>query len=234
MKTCECGCGQEVKRRFVTHHNLRIQENCAKRQDVALKKSIGQKAAIARKSPEERELQYARMRTTIRGKFANDSHRAAYSERMRSRWRDPKFVDALQKALPRRRASIQRAWANASPDHRADRIRAASLGAGFHPNKQELRLQAIIQEEFPSEFEINVSDCRVIAGKLPDFIHRSLPIVIEMFGTYWHGPEKTGRDNRTEEELRKAHFAQHGYRVIVIWEDELDDRALVVRKLTTV
>src|ERR1035441_8433375 len=220
--TCECGCGEVARKRFITHHNLRAQENCAFRPDVALKKSISQKAAIARKSPQERAQWANKMRTTIRERLMNEpEHRRRVADRMRIRRKLPSFLDAYHRADKIRAAAIKKTWDDLSPEERALRIRATALGCGVHPNKQELRLDAVLWEQFPGEFDINVASCRVIAGKLPDFIHRSLPLLVDMFGTYWHSPEKTGRDRHTEEYTRHEHFSLHGYELVVIWEEEL-------------
>jgi very-short-patch-repair endonuclease len=186
---------------------------------------------MARKPPAELAQQFQRMRDTVRVRFEDPAHRNAYAERMRQRHSEASFKAALGHSIPRRSQSIKRAWDNASPEDRSARVRAASLGCGVHPNKQELRLDSIIQAAFPQAFCFNVSAHGVIAGKLPDFIHRSLPVVVELFGTYWHGPEKTGRSKEAEESMRSDHFSRHGYRLVVIWEHELDDAESVCCKI---
>ncbi len=64
---------------------------------------------------------------------------------------------------------------------------------------------------------------RVVANKCPDFIHKSEPKVVEMFGDYWHkGENPQDRINL---------FAQHGYRTAIIWEHELSDPDAILEKV---
>ncbi len=90
----------------------------------------------------------------------------------------------------------------------------------------------LLSESFPEVFDLNVLDCRVIAGKIPDFIHRTLPIVVELFGDYWHGKEKTGRSRAKEESVRIEHFRLFGYRAVIIWEHELRDAELIRARIS--
>jgi hypothetical protein len=104
------------------------------------------------------------------------------------------------------------------------------------PNQVELKLQTILQHLFPDEFNLNVLKARRIGRKIPDFIHKSLPILVEMFGDYWHGPLMTGRSNYEEAKLRIDYFSHFDFVTVVIWEfevenvDEIKKRILLAKK----
>jgi G:T-mismatch repair DNA endonuclease (very short patch repair protein) len=52
----------------------------------------------------------------------------------------------------------------------------------------------------------------------PDFVHTTEKIVLEIFGRYWHKKED-------EEELR-ASYSGVGYRLLVLWEDEVTEERM--------
>jgi len=64
-----------------------------------------------------------------------------------------------------------------------------------------------------------------IAGKNPDFCRKGhSKKCVEMFGDYWHKGE--------DPKHRIAHFKDHGWKCLVLWEHELyDSMDDVIRKL---
>lgn len=111
-----------------------------------------------------------------------------------------------------------------SPLYREKQLKAIFKGLDFKPNKSELLLNNLLQELFPNEWKF-VGDGEVIIGyKNPDFINvNGQKKIIEMNGDYWHGFEKTGRTKIEEEQQRRNHFVQYGYKTLIVWEYELDD-----------
>jgi G:T-mismatch repair DNA endonuclease (very short patch repair protein) len=59
----------------------------------------------------------------------------------------------------------------------------------------------------------------------PDFIHRFENIVIEVFGSYWH--------DKQDEVERKEAWNKLGFNCIVIWDTDLVDEQLVLKKITS-
>lgn len=102
---------------------------------------------------------------------------------------------------------------------KAEMIKAQRRGFST-PNEKERLLQAILDRRFSNEWEF-VGNGEVVIGNLvPDFINcNGQKLIIELFGDYWHSPERTQRYS-TEEE-RKAVFEKYGFRLLVIWEHEL-------------
>ena len=92
------------------------------------------------------------------------------------------------------------------------------------PNKEEKKLNTILQAVFLEKFRF-VGDWSFYIDRLnPDFVSvDGSKLVIDLFGEYWH---KEG----TEEE-RSKRFAKEGYRSLVIWVKELDDRMTVINKI---
>jgi G:T-mismatch repair DNA endonuclease (very short patch repair protein) len=100
------------------------------------------------------------------------------------------------------------------------------------PNKKEMLLNRLLQRHFPGEFRLNTQAGVVIGGKVPDFVNvKGKKILIEMFGKYWHGKEKTGLSNTQEEKGRKSVFSEYGFNTIIIWEPELCNSVLVRQKV---
>jgi len=112
-------------------------------------------------------------------------------------------------------------------------IAFAAMVKNCTPNRQECLLATVFAEVCPGFFTFNVNGRGLFIGnKRPDFRGNG-KCVAEMFGTYWHGRRITGRSRKAEEQRRKRHFAKYGYRTLIVWEDELRDRAVLERKIRT-
>lgn len=90
------------------------------------------------------------------------------------------------------------------------------------PNKPELHLQDILDRHFPGQWKF-VGDGQVnLGGQFPDFINiDGKKEVIELFGSYWHQIFDIAK--------KKDHYRQYGFRVAIIWEDELGDEGRLVK-----
>jgi len=63
-----------------------------------------------------------------------------------------------------------------------------------------------------------------IGGKCPDFFNTNgSKQLIELFGIYWHPVFDTAK--------RIEHFRKYGFNTLVIWEDELDNKVKLIRKI---
>lgn len=95
-------------------------------------------------------------------------------------------------------------------------------------NKEKILIDMINKNNLPYEY---VGDGRIIIGsKNPDFMHKTNNKIIEFFGTYWHSDEKV----RCYEETEKGRidfFKKHGFDTLVIWENELKEPNLVLKKI---
>jgi len=128
------------------------------------------------------------------------------------------------KRIEQNRIGSQAFWDALSDEERALRIanmrRAVKLTV---PNKCESRLATILDQNFPGEFKINVKGEVIIDNRIPDFVSATgKPIVVELFGDYWHGTLLIGKRTREEEERqRREIFARHGIETVIIWESVL-------------
>jgi len=106
-------------------------------------------------------------------------------------------------------------------------IRAKKL----KPNGAELALRQILNNLFPRQFVLNVRAKKLVGGKIPDFVHRRLKLVVEMFGNYYHGEYRTGRSKREEESKRIRELWAAGYYTVIIWESELSNPDVVRKRV---
>lgn len=94
-----------------------------------------------------------------------------------------------------------------------------------YPNKQEAQLFEFLESAFPGEWKY-VGNGQVPIGNLrPDFINTNgKKLIIEFFGDYWHDFEDIGEKEKI--------YAEHGYRLLVIWSNELKDSEYIVSKVS--
>lgn len=91
------------------------------------------------------------------------------------------------------------------------------------PSGAERRFMEII-EKYNLPFAYVGDGKLIIDGLCPDFVNTNgRKQLIEIFGTYWH--------EEGEEEERKRRFVRYGFDTIVIWEPELADEQLVLKKV---
>lgn len=100
------------------------------------------------------------------------------------------------------------------------RLHKSIWGKIVFATKPELKMAAILADLCSGHFLLNVG-YQNIGGKYPDFVHTCKRIVVEVFGVYWHGLERTGRSRTQEEQFRSKHFKQYGYDCVIVWEDQM-------------
>jgi G:T-mismatch repair DNA endonuclease (very short patch repair protein) len=110
--------------------------------------------------------------------------------------------------------------------HKEEQLRKMMVGEHKKPNKLELRLIDLInrnglQFRYVGNWEL------LLGGKCPDFVSTNdSKQLIELFGAYWH----TVKARETTEE-RIAHFAQFGYKTLILWEGDLLDEDATLKKI---
>ncbi len=115
-------------------------------------------------------------------------------------------------------------WSHMSPEEKDTFIKKQRLGMAIYPNKQEQKMQSILDGLFPDEYKFVGDGQIVIAGKFPDFINvNGKKKIVEVYGDYWHrGDDPQDRINT---------FKPYGYDTLVIWERELRDENKLREKL---
>ena len=131
----------------------------------------------------------------------------------------------------RKRSLIQtRNWQN--PEYKEKQLMAIFVGHKISPNKPERRLRNDLNRMFPEEYEYVGDGKTFIGGKSPDFINiNGQKKIIELFGTFWHSEERTGRTKKQEERQRIKHFAKYGFKTLIVWQEELENIKQLRRKL---
>ncbi len=95
------------------------------------------------------------------------------------------------------------------------------------PNKPEILLNKLLQENFPNQFKYTGDGKFWIKRFNPDFINTKNKGVIEMFGDYWHNlPEHKERDKE-----RLKVYKEEGFATLVLWEHELKHPIQVINKV---
>jgi len=93
------------------------------------------------------------------------------------------------------------------------------------PNRQEEKLDLILQQLFLNEYKLNVrGDLIVLGGKVPDFVNvNGKKKLIELYGDYWHRGQSSQR--------RINYFKTFGWDTLIIWEKELRNEEVLREKL---
>jgi very-short-patch-repair endonuclease/predicted DNA-binding protein YlxM (UPF0122 family) len=94
----------------------------------------------------------------------------------------------------------------------------------IRPNKAELHLERILNDNFPNSWKYVGDGEFIIGGKNPDFINiNGKKQIIELFGTHWH--------NLFDVAKRTETFRQYGFNTLIIWEDELNNEEAIVKRI---
>lgn len=121
--------------------------------------------------------------------------------------------------------------------NRDPRFIAKQIAArGVKPNRIELKLEDILNRNFPKQYLYTGDGRLIINGMIPDFCNKDgKKHLIEVYGDYWHSPELTQDDWRRTELGRIMAYNSLGYRCLVIWEHELNQlsEGQIVKKIKT-
>lgn len=99
------------------------------------------------------------------------------------------------------------------------------------PTKPERKLIKIVNDnKLPLKY---VGDGKIIIHSLcPDFIGtNNEKKIVELFGDYWHNPEKRNLKPYQTSWGRTAIFKRYGYDALIVWEHELNDSVKVTQKI---
>lgn len=119
-----------------------------------------------------------------------------------------------------------------------ERARANSLKAlRTFPNKFETACRNYLNTQFGKGTFKYVGDGSMLVEKRsPDFYSKKLNTIVLCHGNYWHlikdGYSNIRSDKEKVEEKDAEVFLKHGYKVIFIWEDELERKFYGKNSLT--
>lgn len=144
----------------------------------------------------------------------NPSKRSKVKRKIREYWQNPIHRN-------NQRVKQLEHWGN--PENRENRLRAIFAGCKLRPTSVERRFMEIC-EKYNLPFRYCGDGSLLIGFKNPDFVESNgRKICLEVFGKYWHEPEDEGK--------RIKHFGKHGWKCLVIWEDELKDKDCVANRV---
>jgi very-short-patch-repair endonuclease len=97
------------------------------------------------------------------------------------------------------------------------------------PNKIENTLISIIDNHnLPFKYVGNGEFW--VQNRNPDFIcTNGKKLLVELFGDYWH--TRKVRSPEETEDGRKLFFYRYGYKTLIIWEHELEEKEVVAKKI---
>jgi len=100
------------------------------------------------------------------------------------------------------------------------------------PNKSEITLNSFLQKTIPNEYKFVGDGEFILEGKCPDFLNvNGKKKLIELFGNYWHGEDRTGKTKKESEDERINYFKKFGFKTLIIWESELQDLSVLKNKI---
>lgn len=104
-------------------------------------------------------------------------------------------------------------------------------GQNRRPNKPEMFLTKLLDNILPEKYKYTGNFQVFIGGKNPDFLYEDKKLIIEHFGTYYHSEEQIGKPKELHEEERVQHFRKFGYETLIIWENELENVNLLIKRI---
>jgi hypothetical protein len=206
--------------------------------DAKFRHKMKRVSACNAKDPKRR----VKISLALQGHKCSSETRAKMSEAMRKRWKDISYQQkmstlhkgkiisnetraligkfwhgrkhSVQTLEKMRKSALDRA---ANPEYRKtlrEMSHKARSSASMKPNKVECRVGKYLDTLFPGQWKYTGGGptAKSIGGKYPDFIHSFLPIVLEVFGRYWH--------KISDGSKRRKHFLRYGYTTIVVWEED--------------
>ena len=100
------------------------------------------------------------------------------------------------------------------------------------PNTVEIFLDIFFQKNLANEYKYVGNGEFILGGKCPDFMNiNGKKKLIELYGDYWHGKERTGKIKKEAEDERINHFKKFGFNTLIIWESELKNLLKLKQKV---
>ena len=252
LPLCRCGCKRQVKvlgRHYLAgHNNIELmrgsnnpcrgkhptEETRKNMSNAQLNRvpfspnrqaEIQEKIRVAKKGYKHSPETIVKIKTALKGKLcgsplhhgehvvtAKGKHNISIAQRKR-------FQNNTEREKVR--DAVLKEWCD--PNYISKQMKSRNVT----PNRSEIKLLNILDNIYPNIWKF-VGDGRdiefIIAGKVPDYANYVTHTdIIELYGNYWH------KDDNPQDRIDL--FAKHGYRCIVIWDDELNNTKTLEEKL---
>jgi len=150
-----------------------------------------------------------------RGKILSPEHCKDISNALKGRPKSPEHCAKFSTNLKTR-------WQD--PEYRQKIVSATFAASHIRPNKTEIRLQILLDKLFPGQYQYVGDGQLILGGCCPDFANvNGQKKLIELYGDYWHAGE--------DPQNRMNHFAQFGFKTLIVWEHELENLQELEQKL---
>lgn len=152
-----------------------------------------------------------KMRESAKGRpcpeWLKDHLRALFTGRIFTKeWRNKLSIETKER------------WDKYTDEEKANCVR--KMRTQLKPTKLELALSDLLSDDWKYVGNNEV----IIGGKNPDFINvNGQKKLIEIFGRYWHSQE--------DEYARPKHFEPYGFKTLIIWEEELQNKENLLAKI---
>jgi G:T-mismatch repair DNA endonuclease (very short patch repair protein) len=228
-------CGKEtILRNLSSGYNTCCSKKCLGKYNVGdknpfyghshteeTKKTIG-KASSERIHTEETKQKIA---DSLRGIQRSEE----YCENMSKVQMGHEISDETKKKIGEQTSLAYKTWRESNIDTYNDfqkrKIKATLAKVCERPNKFEQNCQKALELEWPGKFKYVGDGSVLINFKSPDFINEEDKVIVLCHGIYWHlikdGYENNIENKKLIENKDSEPFEKVGYKVIVLWEDEI-------------
>lgn len=194
MKLCKCGCGEEIKVR-PQHKYTGVPDYIPGHYWRGKKFTKKHKENLSKSVTEKIK----------RGEFVNH-------------W----FLPGNEERREKIGSHSKEVWGNYTEEERDNRTHKISVSLNERPTKPERTFMEFCKRN-NLMFKYNGDNKICVNGFYPDFISCSNEkVALDIFGRYWHEKRKNLPERATEDYRRKK-FEEYGWKLIVIWEDELKE-----------
>ena len=228
-RSCACGCGgtfeskMKSKQRYLHNHHLQgkrqSSETIAKR---ALKKTMPRETRVCMCGcGESFTCKVNSSRRFILGHNSNGDGNPSKNPEV--------LIKISQKAKTREleRKGLKIGW------HSDEALQKKLCNA--RPNKIERKVLMYLNKVNPGMFEYIGDAAVIINHRTADFLSEELKMVVLAHGYYWHlkkfGLAVTEENKRAVEKIDAIPFVAAGYKVMFIWDDEIDKLLMKVNQL---
>lgn len=222
QKLCECGCNETFtcletsQKRFIVNHRQKHQVKIP-REIRLCKCGCGKSKQVKVNS----KWQYIWGHNGRCQSLETRKKRSLSSLNRPGYWRGKKRSIEYRERLSIIMKDVAK---NRAPEHIRKFIRSGRLG----PNKNEQRGLLYLDAIFPNKFRYCGDGSFMVGKSSPDAVSEELKTIVLFHGVYWHlkrlGLEISEENKYMIEQVDQIPFRQLGWKVIILWEDDLKNK----------
>lgn len=203
-------------------HRLRLSKSLKGRKPAEITIVNLKKYLTGRKQSED---MIAKKSAIMKVVWSNPEYKKALSEKHKETFNRPEMKERLS-----RRSKLM--WDNRTSEEKGEILKKTLANSSRKPNNKEKKLGRIIDSVCPNEYKFTGNGEISIGNKIPDFTNiNGQKKVIELFGDYFHDPNRVKMNWHRTYEGTKEVYKQYGFDCLIIWEHELKNSELVLDKV---